>query len=143
MSDDNLAIEYDKIFEDDKLGIKSSVIDFAHLIEQNTYIEGGVSKVYSISADFGTGKTFFCEKLKSVLEKDGVQTTKMNIWEMDFYEDPLMPILAKLNEIYEKEDEVTLEKMLKMDIMQKYEDDQDLLEDVIIENKQAVCSKYE
>ena len=103
MSDDNLAIEYDKIFEDDKLGIKSSVIDFAHLIEQNTYIEGGVYKVYSISADFGTGKTFFCEKLKSVLEKDGVQTTKMNIWEMDFYEDPLMPILAKLNEIYEKD----------------------------------------
>lgn len=102
MSDDNLAIEYDKIFEDDKLGIKSSVIDFAHLIEQNTYIEGGVSKVYSISADFGTGKTFFCEKLKSVLEKDDVQTAKMNIWEMDFYEDPLMPILAKLNEIYQK-----------------------------------------
>ena len=103
MSDDNLAIKYDEIFEDDKLGIKSSVIDFALLIEQNTYIEGGVSKVYSISADFGTGKTFFCEKLKSVLEKDGVQTTKMNIWEMDFYEDPLMPILAKLNEIYEKD----------------------------------------
>lgn len=102
MSDDNLAIEYDKIFEDDKLGIKSSVIDFAHLIEQNTYIEGGVSKVYSISADFGTGKTFFCEKLKSALEKDDVQTAKMNIWEMDFYEDPLMPILAKLNEIYQK-----------------------------------------
>lgn len=102
MSDDILAIKYDKIFEDDKLGIKSSVIDFAHLIEQNTYIEGGVSKVYSISADFGTGKTFFCEKLKNVLEKDGVQTTKMNIWEMDFYEDPLMPILANLNEIYQK-----------------------------------------
>ena len=102
MSDDNLAIKYDEIFEDDKLGIKSSVIDFALLIEQNTYIEGGVSKVYSISADFGTGKTFFCEKLKSILEKDGVQTTKMNIWEMDFYEDPLMPILANLNEIYQK-----------------------------------------
>lgn len=93
MDNNNLSTEYDTIFEDDKLGIKSSVIDFAHLIEQNTYIEGGVSKVYSISADFGTGKTFFCEKLKSVLEKDGVQTTKMNIWEMDFYEDPLMPIL--------------------------------------------------
>lgn len=37
-----------------------------------------------------------------------------------------------------KANEVTLEKMLKMDIMQKYEDDQDLLEDVIIENKQAI-----
>lgn len=103
MSDDNLSVEYDNIFKDDKLDIKSSVVDFAHLIEQNTYIEGGVSKVYSISADFGTGKTFFCEKLKSVLEKDGVQTTKMNIWEMDFYEDPLMPILANLNEVYKNE----------------------------------------
>lgn len=103
MDNANLTAEYDEIFEDDKLGIKSSVIDFAHLIEQNTYIEGGVSKVYSISADFGAGKTFFCEKLKRVLEKDGIQTTKMNIWEMDFYEDPLMPILAKLNEIYEKD----------------------------------------
>ena len=100
MSDKSLSNEYDAIFEDDKLNIKSSVIDFAHLIEQNTYTEGGVSKVYSISSDFGTGKTFFCEKLKNVLEKDGVQTTKMNIWEMDFYENPLLPILAKLNEIY-------------------------------------------
>ena len=32
-----------------------------------------------------------------------------------------------------KANEVTLEKMLKMDIMQKYKDDQDVLEDVIIE----------
>ena len=28
--------------------------------------------------------------------------------------------------------------MLKLEIMQKYEDDQDVLEDVIIENKQAI-----
>ena len=37
-----------------------------------------------------------------------------------------------------KANEVTLEKMLKMDLMQKYKDDQDVLEDVIIENKQAI-----
>ena len=65
----NSQRKYDAIFADDKLNIKSFVIDFAHLIEQDTYIENGVSKVYSISADFGIGKTFFCEKLKSVLEK--------------------------------------------------------------------------
>ena len=46
---------YDDIFTDDKLNIKSSVIDFAHLIEQDAYIEGGVSKVYSIAAEFGIG----------------------------------------------------------------------------------------
>lgn len=37
-----------------------------------------------------------------------------------------------------KANEITLEKMLKLDIMQKYEEDQDVLEDVIIENKQAI-----
>jgi len=34
--------------------------------------------------------------------------------------------------------EITLEKMLKLDMMQKYADDKDVLEDVIIENKQAI-----
>lgn len=37
-----------------------------------------------------------------------------------------------------KANEITLEKMLKLDIMQKYEADKDVLEDVIIENKQAI-----
>ncbi|MGV3024773.1 magnesium transporter CorA family protein [Clostridium thermobutyricum] len=37
-----------------------------------------------------------------------------------------------------KANEITLEKMLKLDIIQKYEEDKDVLEDVIIENKQAI-----
>lgn len=37
-----------------------------------------------------------------------------------------------------KANEVTLEKMLKLELMQKFEEDKDLLEDVIIENKQAI-----
>lgn len=37
-----------------------------------------------------------------------------------------------------KANEITLEKMLKLDLIQKYPDDQDVLEDVIIENKQAI-----
>ncbi|GKU27724.1 magnesium transporter CorA family protein [Clostridium folliculivorans] len=37
-----------------------------------------------------------------------------------------------------KSNEITLEKMLKLEIMQKYEEDKDVLEDVIIENKQAI-----
>ncbi|ADZ19342.1 Magnesium and cobalt transporter [Clostridium acetobutylicum EA 2018] len=37
-----------------------------------------------------------------------------------------------------KSNEITLEKMLKLEVMQKYTDDQDVLEDVIIENKQAI-----
>ncbi|MDY6013038.1 magnesium transporter CorA family protein [Clostridium sp.] len=37
-----------------------------------------------------------------------------------------------------KANEITLEKMLKLDIIQKYEADKDVLENVIIENKQAI-----
>ena len=43
-----------------------------------------------------------------------------------------------------KGNEITLEKMLKLDILQKYEDDKDVLDDVIIENRQAIemCTIY-
>jgi magnesium transporter len=37
-----------------------------------------------------------------------------------------------------KSNEITLEKMLKLDFIQKYDEDKDVLEDVIIENKQAI-----
>ena len=37
-----------------------------------------------------------------------------------------------------KSNEMTLEKLLKMEILQRYDDDKDLLEDVIIENRQAL-----
>lgn len=37
-----------------------------------------------------------------------------------------------------KSNEITLEKMLKIDLLQKYPDDKGVLEDVIIENKQAI-----
>ena len=93
---------YDEIFNDDKLNIKSNVIDFAKIIEQEIYVESGNAKVYSISAEFGNGKTFFCDKLQQVLIKDKVKVGKLNIWEMDFYENPLIPILAEMNKLYSK-----------------------------------------
>lgn len=37
-----------------------------------------------------------------------------------------------------KSNEITLEKMMKFEMMQKYPEDKDVLEDVIIENKQAI-----
>ena len=43
-----------------------------------------------------------------------------------------------------KGNEVVMEKMMRMDMLRKYPDDADLLEDVIIENKQAIemCAIY-
>ncbi len=37
-----------------------------------------------------------------------------------------------------KSNEVTLDKMMKLDLMKKYEEDRELLDDVIIENRQAI-----
>ena len=93
---------YDEHFTDDKLGIQPYVLDFAHLIEQETFQEKDEAKVYSISANFGIGKTFFCKKLKRVLNADKIPNTEMNIWEMDFYETPLIPILIKIRELYDE-----------------------------------------
>ncbi|MCM1441586.1 MAG: KAP family NTPase, partial [Roseburia sp.] len=59
-------------------------------------------KVYSISAEFGIGKTFFCERLRDVLEHDGIPVSMLNIWEMDFYENPLVPLLINLQKTYAK-----------------------------------------
>ncbi len=92
---------YTDIFSDDKLNIKKYVIDFAHLIEQETANINHNAKVYSISAEFGGGKSFFCEKLHKVLQTDSVPVATLNIWEMDFYENPLMPLLIKINDIYD------------------------------------------
>ena len=95
-----MTSSYDNIFTDDKLNIKSNVIDFAHLIEQEAFNNTKSSKVYSISAEFGIGKTFFCTKLYEVLKYDKISVSMINIWTMDFYENPLIPILRKLQETY-------------------------------------------
>lgn len=55
----------------------------------------------------------------------------------------LMQLLSLQNSIVYfstslKSNEITLEKLTKLSIMQKYADDKDVLEDVIIENKQAI-----
>jgi len=112
MSQAEIIQDYDEIFTDDKLNIKSNVVDFAHLIEQDVYNEDSTSKVYSISAEFGIGKTFFCDKLQQVLIKDKIKAGKLNIWEMDFYENPLMPILAELNRLYDEKGKKLPSKIL-------------------------------
>ena len=112
MSQAETIQDYDEIFTDDKLNIKSNVVDFAQLIEQDVYNEDSTSKVYSISAEFGIGKTFFCDKLQQVLIKDKIKAGKLNIWEMDFYENPLMPILAELNRLYDEKGKKLPSKIL-------------------------------
>lgn len=90
------------IWVDDKLNIKQNVIGFANVLKQEKFTDRGTSKVYSISAEFGIGKTFFCERLRDVLKQDDIPVSMLNIWKMDFYETPLIPLLIKLQDVYIK-----------------------------------------
>lgn len=94
------TIKNEDIWQKDKLGIKQHVTSFANILKQEKYVENGTSKVYSISAEFGVGKTFFCERLADILEQDDVPVSVLNIWKMDFYDNPLVPLLIKLQDIY-------------------------------------------
>ena len=69
------AVDWSK----DKLGIKENVIGFANILKQEKYVPDGTSKVYSISAEFGIGKTFFCERLQDVLKQDNTPVSMLNI----------------------------------------------------------------
>lgn len=93
--------KYKSIFKKDALGIAQDVIEFAELISNDKYRSNMSSKVYSISAGFGIGKSFFCEKLNEVLQKNNVNSVIFNVWKSDFYEDPFIPILAELNKLYQ------------------------------------------
>lgn len=98
MADNKIII--DDIWADDKLGIKENVIGFSNILKQEKFTENGTSKVYSISAEFGIGKTFFCERLQNVLKQDNIPVSMLNIWKMDFYENPLVPLLINLQKTY-------------------------------------------
>ena len=50
--------------------------------------------------NLGLEKLFFCTKLYDVLKRDKIPVSMINIWTIDFYENPLIPILKKLQEIY-------------------------------------------
>lgn len=93
--------KYKSIFKKDALGIAQDVIEFAELISNDKYRSNMSSKVYSISAGFGIGKSFFCERLNEVLQKNNVNSVIFNVWKSDFYEDPFIPILAELNKLYQ------------------------------------------
>ncbi len=52
--------------------------------------------VVCLDGDWGTGKTFFLKRWKRQLEIDGMRVVYFNAWQDDFFEDPLVPMLAQI-----------------------------------------------
>lgn len=95
--------------KEDKLDIAQKVTAFAQIIAHSEK-----SNVYSVAAPFGIGKTFFCEGLKAWFADKGIPCIGYNVWEVDFYEDPLTPLICEITEslgrYYETDD--TIKKLL-------------------------------
>lgn len=79
--------------KEDKLNIAQKVTAFAQIIAHSEK-----SNVYSVAAPFGIGKTFFCEGLKAWFADKGIPCIGYNVWEVDFYEDPLTPLICEITE---------------------------------------------
>ncbi len=52
----------------------------------------------AVDGKWGTGKTFFLNRWKASLEKEGATVVFINVWEDDFIDNPMLTILGQLNE---------------------------------------------
>ncbi len=84
--------------EKDKLGIAEKVSGLAQIIMQTDE-----SMVCSLNAPFGIGKSFFCSGLQAYLQERGICCIYYNVWEVDFYQNPLTPLLCEITEKIEKQ----------------------------------------
>lgn len=54
------------------------------------------SHVVNLDADWGYGKSFFLDRLGKQLRAEGHIVAEVNAWESDFAEDPLLPVMASV-----------------------------------------------
>ena len=67
------------------------------LMERGKYqTETGL--VLNLDAPWGSGKTFFLDRLKIQLSQDGYSVFTFNAWKHDYFDDPLLPLVAALTE---------------------------------------------
>ena len=96
----NQEIEIDEndIFANDKLNRKDSIEDLSKLIISSTE-----PLVLSINASWGSGKTTFVKLWQTYLKKKcGVNSIYFSAWEDDFSKEPLISILGEMNNYIEK-----------------------------------------
>ena len=93
-------------FADDKLNRKTVAENFKNVL-LNTDLN-----VFSVSAQWGGGKTYFIENLIKLMQDDSINIL-YNAWESDFYDSPLIPLFA---ELFAKLEECEIKTQLEEDI---------------------------
>lgn len=78
-------------FEDDMLDRAPMANNLVNIIKNTQE-----ACVFNINSPYGTGKTFFLQRLKALLEKRGCPAVLFNSWETDWVENPLIAIIEEL-----------------------------------------------
>lgn len=89
-----------KIWEGDKLGRRADadyLIRFlTRRIEERGEQRKEKSYVLNIDSQWGGGKTFFLDHFASHLKEEGYVVARVNAWEDDYVEDPLISVMAAI-----------------------------------------------
>lgn len=89
-------IASENTFEDDFINREKEVKNLTALIE---HIVG--PSTISINSPWGTGKTHFVKMLKRYLSQEkNLKCIYFNAWESDYVQDPLVPFLAHMDEVF-------------------------------------------
>ncbi len=83
--------------ENDKLQRVTNIIGFGNIL-----LADKENEVFSLTAPFGFGKTFFCEGLKAYLKVQGAKGILYNAWKSDFFDNPLIPIISEIGETFKE-----------------------------------------
>lgn len=89
MQNNKEVVQTTEPFADDKLNRKTVAENFKNVL-LNTDLN-----VFSISAQWGGGKTYFIENLIKLMQDDSINIL-YNAWESDFYDSPLIPLFVEL-----------------------------------------------
>lgn len=99
--DNEKKAEFDIIWQDDRLLRKKDaeyVVRFLlNRIEELREYGNNSSYVLNIDAKWGSGKTFFLQRLRKHLACSGHPAIYVNAWEDDFAEDPLISIMSTID----------------------------------------------
>jgi len=89
-----IEVPNDDPFRDDVLGRKEVVEFLANLVGRTTG-----PFVLAIDSEWGTGKTTLIAMLQAMLRKQNFQCIHFNAWKADYVSDPLVPMVAAINQI--------------------------------------------
>lgn len=89
-----IEVSEDDPFKHDSLQRKDVVEFVSNLIKQ---LEGPF--VLALDSPWGTGKTTVVNMLRAVLKKDSYTTVYFNAWKEDYVSDPLIPMVAAIDDI--------------------------------------------